>query len=154
MTSIIQNAAPPSDIYDRVDGGTLSAYNARRNSHNAKGYRTRTMASPKEPNSHSSAPAANDRKNVRREVFLELFPEVLKNGTVDLAALHHALELPPPTTSDRLPSELIHALRNTAAVIQSSARLLERRCSLQPELSSIIEALMRAVGTLSGQLKS
>jgi len=94
---------------------------------------------------------------VRRKIFFDLFPDVCREGKLNVEALCQALDIPSPLKPDsraRLGTDQVHELRNTAAVIQSGARLLQRRCTLQPEASSIIDALMKAVESLSRQLKS
>ena len=110
-----------------------------------------------EPARSEPADSQNDPDAVRRKIFFELFPEFYRDGKLDVDGLYRALQVPAPGKNEahgKLDSDQIHALRNSAAIIQSGARLLQRRCSLEPETSSIIEALMKAVEKLTGQLKS
>lgn len=80
----------------------------------------------------------------RKNRLQELFPEAFVQGALDLEKLGALVGAKQPEgVALALSGETLHSLRNCAAVIQSSARLLQRRG--QTELiGEIVDSMVNA----------
>ena len=90
----------------------------------------------------------------RRQQLLELFPEVAVEGSIDVLELLSVLglEIQQP---ERQPAsrELLHSMRNSIAVVQSGARVLQRRFAEDAEALQMLDAVIAASQALRSHIE-
>lgn len=81
----------------------------------------------------------------RQKILIELFPEAVSDGKLDVSRFCRALGLDSPAKAQNpWDRETIHSVRNAIGVVQSGTRVLQRRLTEDAEALPILESIMAA----------